>query len=59
MSSMTKQAMIEVFTKAGFDEQAMHKFHASFEKLYPKGHQEFCEFLGIGQDEIAKIRQMS
>lgn len=56
---VSKQRWVEIMTAAGFSEQDMHNWHRTFEKMEPQGHQEFLESLGIGADEIAKIREWS
>jgi DNA-binding transcriptional MerR regulator len=56
---VSKQRWIEIMTAAGFSEQDMKKWHQTFERMEPQGHQEFLESLSISADEIAKIRQWS
>ncbi len=56
---ISKEKFVSVMKAAGFSEQDMHRWHAEFEKLAPAEHQEFLEFLGIGKEEIEKIRAWS
>lgn len=56
---VSKEKFVAVMRAAGFTDQDMHRWHAEFERLAPAEHQEFLEFLGIGADEIAGIRQWS
>lgn len=49
----------EVMKAAGFNDEDMDNWHKQFEKMEPLGHQKFLESLGIGSDEITKIRAWS
>lgn len=42
---------------AGFDDDAMNKWHQKFEKMEPDAHQDFLKSLQIEDEEIATIRQ--
>ena len=53
---MTKQKWIDVFVAAGFDREAMQKWHVAFERTEPDGHEAFLGWLGLSQAEIAHIR---
>ena len=37
----------------------MSRWHVEFERLSPEAHQDFLEFLGLEDDEIARIRGWS
>ncbi len=56
---MTKDTWTAIMKAAGFSHDAMNRWHAQFEKNAPQDHQAFLEFLHIGPDEIAKIREES
>ena len=56
---MTKDKWIATMKAAGFSHDDMNRWHTHFEKNAPQDHQEFLEFLHIGAEEIAKIRQES
>ena len=56
---ISKQRWVEVMRAAGFTEQDMLRWHQSFEKMEPAGHQEFLESLNLPADEIARIRRHS
>jgi DNA-binding transcriptional MerR regulator len=59
MSMVTKEKWVEVMRAAGFSDDAMHRWHAEFEKLAPEEHQEFLEFLRIPGEEVRSIRDWS
>jgi hypothetical protein len=54
-----KDAWVKLFREAGLDEQTMNRWHHLFEAQWPKDHQRFLEWLGIGHDEAARIRHGS
>ncbi len=54
-----KDRWVEIMRAAGFTEDDMRNWHRQFEKMEPEAHQEFMESLGIGGEEIAKIREWS
>lgn len=56
---ITKDKWVAIMRSAGFTEDQMHRWHVEFEKAAPQEHQEFLEFLHIGTDEVAKIREWS
>lgn len=53
---MDKQQWVGILKASGMDEQAMKQWHIEFERGLPEAHQDFLESLGIGADEIKKIR---
>ena len=55
---VNKQRWVEIMVEAGFDEQAMVRWHQTFEKLEPEEHQRFLESLSIEADEIKRIRAL-
>lgn len=56
---LNKERWVEIMRAAGLSEQDMHNWHVQFEKMEPEGHKEFLESLGIGTEEIQKIRKWS
>lgn len=54
---VNKKRWVEIMVAAGFTEHDMMKWHETFERMEPQSHQEFLESLGIGPDEIQKIRR--
>jgi DNA-binding transcriptional MerR regulator len=56
---ITKDKWVSIMRAAGFKEADMDRWHEEFEKNAPQEHQEFLEFLHIGSEEIAKIREWS
>lgn len=58
-NTMNKERWTSVMSAAGLNEEDMLNWHRQFETMEPDGHQEFLESLGIGAEEIAKIRVAS
>jgi DNA-binding transcriptional MerR regulator len=56
---ITKDKWVSIMRAAGFSETDMQRWHTEFEKNAPQEHQEFLEYLKIGKDEIARIREWS
>lgn len=54
-----KNAWVALLRQAGFDDAAMHRWHAEFERDNPKGHADFLKSLDIAPKEIATIRRWS
>ncbi|MCA9522799.1 MAG: hypothetical protein KC609_17615 [Myxococcales bacterium] len=54
-----KEAWIEMFRAIGLDRAAMQRWHHEFEARWPEAHESFLAWLGIGADEIARIRDAS
>ncbi len=44
------------FRAVGLDDGAMKQWHMLFERENPAGHQDFLEWLGLGDDRISEIR---
>lgn len=53
---VNKNRWVEIMDAAGFGDAEKKRWHATFEKLEPQGHQEFLESLGMSKDEIQKCR---
>jgi len=47
---------VVMFEEIGLDEATMHRWHKLFETHHPAAHQAFLEWLGIGPEEIDRIR---
>jgi len=56
---MNKDLFVSILKSAGVTEAQMHALHVSFERMAPKEHQNFLEFLTINETEIAAIRTWS
>jgi DNA-binding transcriptional MerR regulator len=56
---ITKEKWVSIMKTSGLSDEAMHKWHAEFEKAAPEEHQEFLEFLHIPAGEIRTIRDWS
>ena len=56
---ITKDKWVSIMRAAGMSEPDMTRWHVEFEKHAPAEHQEFLEFLHLGADEIARIREWS
>jgi MerR family transcriptional regulator, thiopeptide resistance regulator len=56
---ITKAKWVSIMKASGLTEEAMHRWHAEFEKAAPEEHQEFLEFLHIPAAEIRTIRDWS
>lgn len=48
-----------MFQELGLNGTAMRRWHGLFESRHPEAHQGFLEWLGIGAEEIVRIRQHS
>ena len=57
-NKVTKAHWFDIMITAGFDEAAMTAWHQKFEEMEPNEHQQFLESLGIGAEEITKIRNL-
>ncbi len=55
---VNKERWVEIMQAAGFDEDAMRKWHQKFEEMEPAEHQTFLESLGIAEEEIKRIRSL-
>ena len=53
---MSRETWTELLRASGFSEDDMRRWHRDFERLQPRRHQRFLEFLGIPKDEIRTIR---
>lgn len=53
---VTKERWTEIMRAAGFNDEDMINWHKKFEEMEPEEHQKFLESLGIGGEEIKRIR---
>ena len=56
---ISKDEWVSIFRETGLDEAAMMRWHHIFENRHPDAHADFLAWLGIGPDEIARIRTAS
>lgn len=57
--NMTKDKWVAIMKAAGFKEEDMQRWHREFERAAPDDHQEFLQYLHIGEKEIGSIREWS
>ncbi|MDY0042643.1 MAG: MerR family transcriptional regulator [Desulforhabdus sp.] len=55
--SVTKEMWVEMLQAAGMEENAMHRWHAEFERRTPEAHRDFLIYLGIPAREVLQIRK--
>ena len=55
---VTKERWVEIMRAAGLSEDDMANWHRNFEKMEPEEHHKFLQSLGIGEEEIARIRRL-
>ncbi|HEY3744194.1 MAG TPA: MerR family transcriptional regulator [Bryobacteraceae bacterium] len=56
---MTKDKWTTIMRSSGFSDEEMTRWHCEFEHSAPDDHQQFLEYLQIGPEEIAHIREWS
>jgi hypothetical protein len=56
---VSKDEWVAMFQEIGLDEASMKRWHQLFEKRHPDGHQGFLEWLGLGHQDIERIRAAS
>ena len=54
---MSRETWTELLRASGFGDEDMRRWHRDFERLEPRRHQRFLEFLGIPAAEVRTIRQ--
>ena len=57
--ALTKERWVALLEATGLDEADMRRWHVEFERMAPEAHRDFLESLGIGADEIRRIRGWS
>jgi len=55
--SVDKDMWVEMLRAAGMDDDAMHRWHAEFERRSPQAHHDFLVSLGIPTREVSQIRK--
>ena len=56
---LDKAGWIAILRASGMNDGEMERWHVEFERLAPEAHQDFLESLGLGTEEIARIRDWS
>ncbi|CAG0984903.1 Nodulation protein NolA [Burkholderiales bacterium] len=56
---LDKEAWSGLLRAAGLSDAAMRRWHQDFEARLPEAHAEFLAFLGLGSEEIARVRAWS
>ncbi len=54
--SLDKKGWVAILRATGLSDDDMRRWHVEFERLSPAAHQDFLESLGLGDTEIARIR---
>lgn len=54
---MSRKAWTELLRASGFTDEDMRRWHLEFERLEPRRHQRFLEFLGLPSGEVRTIRE--
>lgn len=57
-ASVSKEQWVTMFRDIGLDDATMVRWHQTFEKRNPEGHQAFLEWLSIPSSEITEIRSL-
>ena len=57
--TLSKETWTEMFRAIGMSDDEMRRWHANFEKNMPDAHVGFLHSLGLGPDEIQRIRAWS
>ena len=56
---LNKDQWVQLLRNTGMSDDDMHRWHREFEKMDPASHDEFLRMLGVGADEVARIREWS
>lgn len=56
---LDKDGWIAILEATGLSHEEMQRWHVEFERLSPEAHQDFLESLGLGEEEIKRIRRRS
>jgi DNA-binding transcriptional MerR regulator len=57
--TLSKETWTEMFRGIGMSDAEMRQWHANFEKNMPEAHADFLHSLGLGPEEIHRIRSWS
>ena len=55
----TTEGWVAMLRASGLSDDDMARWHVEFERLSPEAHQDFLENLGLGDEEIDRIREWS
>lgn len=58
-NQITVEDWVDMFRKIGLDEEAMKRWHRSFESRHPESHRSFLEWLGLPPEKIEEVRTKS
>jgi DNA-binding transcriptional MerR regulator len=56
---LDKKGWVAILRGAGFDDDAMLRWHAEFERQAPEAHRAFLSSLSLPPREVARIRKLS
>ncbi len=56
---MDKETWISILRSSGLDDEGMNKWHIEFERLSPEAHRDFLKSLGMPDEEVEIIRELS
>lgn len=56
---LDKARWIAILRAAGMNDEDMKRWHVEFERLCAEGHEDFLESLGLGEEEVVRIREWS
>ena len=56
---LDKDGWVAILEATGLGREQMRRWHVEFERLSPEAHKDFLESLGLGEEEIRKIRRGS
>lgn len=57
--TLSKDTWTRMFQAIGLSDEEMRRWHANFEKTMPDAHADFLHSLGLGAEEIRRIRDWS
>jgi DNA-binding transcriptional MerR regulator len=57
--TLSKETWTQMFRAIGMSDEEMRQWHANFEKNMPDAHADFLHSLGLGPEEIRRIRAWS
>ncbi|HEX6638934.1 MAG TPA: MerR family transcriptional regulator [Steroidobacteraceae bacterium] len=57
--TLSKENWTDMFRAIGMSDAEMQQWHANFEKHMPDAHADFLHSLGLGEEEIRRIRAWS
>ena len=58
-NQVTINEWVAMFREIGLDEEAMKKWHRTFESRHAQAHRSFLEWLGVEPSKIEEIRKNS